>query len=310
MTALPTTVPKLPTTVPAFPTTVPKLPTTVAKLPTTVARLSTTVARLSTTVARLPTTVAELSTTVTKLATTVMKGIVSLYFYFDCFFLLFNFFIFQLASAAFFMKLNISYEDIKNDGLSLFGHGVVEKTSTSTFIANGAELAKPLAVALKTLDADVTAVVYPTPAQTAQRDTFRKAVRTELGRLAGQLNLDYAGNEAALLSSGLTMGNPGGAHARKSGELDPPTDIELLDGTAPGCLLIRGKRPTGAVQNIIRASADPAVPAEHGQLFVGGGREREIGPFPSGSVVAVVWACLTSSGMSCNFSASVSRRVQ
>lgn len=296
MARLFTTVSKLLATVVTFFTTVLELSTTVPKLPTTVANLSTTVTRLPTTVARLPTTVAE--------------GIACLCFYPDCFLLLFNFFIFYLDGAAFFMKLNISYEDIKNDALALFGHGVVEKTSTSTFIANGAGLAKPLATVLKMLDDDVMTVVYPTPAQTAQRDLFRKAVRTEVGRLAGQLNLDYPGNEAALLSSGLTMGQPGGNHARKAGELDPPTDIELLDGSAPGCLLIRGKRPTGAVQNIIRASHEAGVPAEEGALFVGGGKEREFGPFPSGAVVTVVWACVTAASTTLNFSAPVSRRVQ
>ena len=208
------------------------------------------------------------------------------------------------------MKLNTNYDDVKNDALSLFGHGVVEKTTTSPFIANGADLAQPLATALKKLDDDVTAVIYPTPAQTVQRDAFRKAVRTELGRLAAQLNLDYPGNEAALLSSGLTMGQPGGAHSRKPGELDPPTEVELFDGSRPGYLLVRGKRPAGAVQNIIRASFDPAVPAEEGQLFVGGGRECEIGPFPPGAVVEVVWACLTGSTTVLNYCAPVSRRVQ
>ncbi len=208
------------------------------------------------------------------------------------------------------MKLNTNYDDVKNDALSLFGHSVVEKTSTSTFLVKGIDLAKPLVTALQLLDDDVTTVVYPTPAQTVQRDSYRKAVRTELGRLATHLNLDYPDNEAALLSSGLTMGQPSGAHARKPGELAPPTEVELFDGTLPGWLRVRGKRPTGAVQNTVRASGNPAVPPEEGTLFVGGGHEFEIGPFEPGAVVVVVWACLAGSTTTLNYCAPVSRRVQ
>ena len=49
------------------------------------------------------------------------------------------------------MKLNTNYDNVNNDALSLFGHGVVEKTATSTFITDGATLVKLLANALKTL---------------------------------------------------------------------------------------------------------------------------------------------------------------
>lgn len=208
------------------------------------------------------------------------------------------------------MKLITNFDDLKNEVVVGFGHEVVQKTNSSSYLKNGSTLTGPLNEALTTLDKNISTILYPTPADTVERDGLRKAVKTELSRLALQLNLDYSADESALISSGLPLAAPGGAHARKPGELDPPTDLELLDGSTSGCLLVRSKRPTGTVQNLIRASYDPAVPAEAGTVFVGGGREREIGPFPSGAVVSVVWACLTSASTAPNFSAPVSRRVQ
>ncbi|MDO7877511.1 hypothetical protein Q5H93_22420 [Hymenobacter sp. ASUV-10] len=207
------------------------------------------------------------------------------------------------------MKLNTTYNGVRNDKLSLYAHSVIDKTTGSKFIKTGDTLVGPLTDATLALDTNVSTILYPTPAETAQRRRLRLAVRVELGRLAAQLNLSFPNNEEALRSSGLTLG-ANVAH-RRPVELPAPTDVELVDGSQPGYLCVKGKRAKGALQNLIRASHDPAVPAEHSAtIFVGGGREREIGPFPSGAVVEVVWACLNSSTTEPMYCAPVRRRVQ
>jgi len=207
------------------------------------------------------------------------------------------------------MKVLINFDHIQNDKLSPFAHSVIDKTTGSTFIKNGGTLVAALTDATLALDTNVNTILYPDPAQNAQRRRLRQAVRVELGRLGAQLNLDYPNNEEALRSSGLPLGSRG-AH-RRPVELPAPTDVELVDGSQPGYLCIKGKRPKGAVQNLIRASHDPAVPAEQSAvIFVGGGREREIGPFPSGTLVEVVWACLNGSTTEPVYCAPVRRRVQ
>ena len=208
------------------------------------------------------------------------------------------------------MKLKTYYNNIHNDKLSLFSHGVIDKTTDSKFIKIGSTLVGALTDATLALDTNVSTILYPTPADMAQRRRMRQAVRVELGRLAAQLNLNFPDNEEALRSSGLTMSATGSAHRRPI-ELPAPTDVELVDGSQPGYLCIKSKRPKGTIQNLIRASQDPGVPGEQGaHIFVGGGRERELGPFPSGAVVEAVWACLNSSTTEPVYCAPVRRRVQ
>lgn len=206
-------------------------------------------------------------------------------------------------------KLNTNYNHIRNEVLSAYTHSAVDKTTTSTFIKDGLGLTGSITSAVQKLDTNVTTILYPTPAQNAERRALRKTVRVELGRLATQLNLDYPNDEAALRSSGLDMAANSG-QGRRPLELGPPTEVELVDGSQPNYLYVRGKRPHGALQNLIRTSIDSAVPAEEGKVHVGGGREREIGPFPSGALVELVWACLSSSTTEPVYCAPVRRRVQ
>ncbi len=207
-------------------------------------------------------------------------------------------------------KLIEDNSKLTHDAVSPFAHSVVNQTSSSSFLLKGPDLVKPLGLTLVAYDTDVTTVNYPTPAQTAFRDQLRTAVTLELNRLAKRLNLDYPGNEPALLSSGLTMGSMSGTAARSTANLGAPTEVELLDGATAGCLLLRLKRPLGAVQNLIRYSTDAALSEDQWHVVVGGGREREFGTFASGTRVYVKVACLTGSTTVPDYSAVLSRIVQ
>ena len=208
-------------------------------------------------------------------------------------------------------KLIEDYSALSYDAVSPLAHAAIRQTTTSPFLTKGADLVKPLAAAVALLDADVAATDYPTPAQTAQRDLLRTATVTELGRLAKRLNLDYPADEPALLSSGLTLAATSSTAATQS--LAAPTavmDFELLDGSKPGYLLLKLSRPTGTVQNLARFSTDPHLDEKNWEVAVGGGREREIGPFASGTRVAVKAAGLTGSTTDPQYSAVKSRLVQ
>ncbi|MBF9223169.1 hypothetical protein [Hymenobacter ruricola] len=208
-------------------------------------------------------------------------------------------------------KLIEDYSSLLVDAVSPFGHSVVRQTAASAFIADGDKLSKDLDLALEAYDTAVAAVDYPSPAQTAQRDQLRQAVTAQLNRLAKRLNLDYPANEPALLSAGLTLAATTGTGASQS--LAPATalmEFELLDGGTPGCLLLRFSRPPGTVQNLIRFTTDNTLPESQWEVAVGGGREREIGPFPSGTRVWVKVAALTGSTTAPQYSAIKTRLVQ
>ncbi|GAB3582075.1 hypothetical protein [Hymenobacter daeguensis] len=209
-------------------------------------------------------------------------------------------------------KLLEDYTYLLYDTVSPFAHAAVRQTTASPFIATGAELVKALSAAVMALDAAVAVTDHPSPAQTAQRDQLRTATTTELGRLAKRLNLDYPGNEPALLSSGLTLADGAGTAARSlaTTATDVVMDFDLLDGTQPGCLLLKLKRPTGTLQNLIRYSFDAKFPEEQWLVAVGGGRERQLGPFESGTKVFVKAAALVGSTTEPQYSAVKSRIVQ
>ncbi|GAA3922618.1 hypothetical protein [Hymenobacter algoricola] len=208
-------------------------------------------------------------------------------------------------------KLIEDYNRLSYDAVSPFAHSAVRQTGASAFITGGTALAKPVADAVAALDADVAATDYPTPAQTAHRDELRTLVVTELGRLAKRLNLDYPANEPALLSSGLTLAEATSTAAtQKQLSADAIMSIELLDGTQPGCVLVRFSRPTGTIQNLLRYSTDAKLPEENWLVATGGGRERQLGPFESGTRMFVKAAGLTGSTTEPQYSAIKSRIVQ
>ena len=209
-------------------------------------------------------------------------------------------------------KLLEDYSRLPNDTVPPFAHGVVRQTTASTFLAKGGDLAKPLAAALADFDAALAATDNPSPADTARRDQLRTAVVVELGRLGKRLNLDYPGQEAALLSAGLTLAAataPAAGSAALGAGAGAVMDFDLLDGPA-GYLLLKLKRPTGTTQNLIRYTPDEKLPEAQWLVAVGGGRERQLGPFAAGTRVWVKAAALTASTTEPQYSAVKSRLVQ
>ena len=210
-------------------------------------------------------------------------------------------------------KLIENYGQLPYDTVSPLAHTVIAATTGSQFLTKGAELVKSLAAALTLYDADVNAVPNPTPAETVHRDQLRTAVTTELARLGKRLNLDYPADEAALLSSGLTMAAVSGTAAPQSlaaAATATAMNFELLDAAKPGYLLLKLTRPTGTIQNLIRYATDPHLDEKNWEVAVGGGREREIGPFVSGTRVSAKVAGLTGSTTDPQYSAVQSRLVQ
>jgi hypothetical protein len=210
-------------------------------------------------------------------------------------------------------KLIEDYHYLNYDAISPFARSVARQVQASTFIANAKVLVNPLESAVAALDANVAGNDHPTPADTAQRDLVRAVAITELGRLAKRLNLDYPGNEPALLSSGLPLaGSTSGAgdSAALSTDRDEVMAFELLDGAQPGCLLLKLKRPTGTIQNLIRYTTEATLSEDQRLVAVGGGRERQLGPFASGTKVYVKAAALTGSTTEPQYAAVKSRIVQ
>ncbi|MGY3089211.1 hypothetical protein ACVWYF_002251 [Hymenobacter sp. UYAg731] len=198
-------------------------------------------------------------------------------------------------------KLIEDYTYLLYEAVSPLAHAVVRQTTASPFLDKGADLVKPLTDAVALLDAAVAATDCPTPAQTAQRDLLRTATITELGRLAKRLNLEYSANEPALRTAGRTLVGTA---------TDVAMDFELLDGTPPGCLLLKFRRPTGTIQNLVRYATDAKPPEDNWLVAVGGGRERQLGPFESGTRVFVKAAGLVGSTTEPQYSAIKSRIVQ
>jgi len=206
-------------------------------------------------------------------------------------------------------KLIEDYKDLAYDAVAPFAHAAIRQTTASPFLTKGADLVKNLAAAVAALDADVAATDHPTPAQTAQRDLLRAATATELGRLGKRLNLDYPGDEPALLSSGLTLASATGTLASVAPAPASVMDFDLVDSAA-GYLLVKLRRPAGVTQNLIRYSLDGKLPEDNWLVAVGGGRERALGPFESGAKVFVKAAGLTGSTTEPQYSAVKSRIVQ
>ena len=183
-------------------------------------------------------------------------------------------------------KLIENYARVTVDAIPLFARAVVRDTTGSEFIKDGAKLVADLLAAADALEKFEADHANPDAGQRAFRDELRRAVLTELNRAAKRLNLDYPGNEPALLSSGLTLADRPGAAARVGNTRG--TTIEILDSKQPGVLTIRYlTKPLKSTHVINRVTTDDKLPEENWPLVLGGARTRDIGPFPKGTLVGI-----------------------
>lgn len=201
-------------------------------------------------------------------------------------------------------KLKTNYGHLHDDEVSPVAHGVVAQTAASSYISHGSTLAQPLSDAVAALDAATALTAHPTQQQTAERNVLRTAVREEMGTMAVKLNLDFTGNEAALLSSGLELAEVPTRHR----EVGVPTDLTLTDAPVAGYLRPRCKRPAGALVTMWRYTTDAALP--EAQWLVAFGPDAALGPFASGTRVGVKAAALTGSTREPAYTAVVWRIVQ
>lgn len=85
--------------------------------------------------------------------------------------------------------------------------------------------------------------LHPTPTQTAELAQLRTTLNQALGAVASIANALYPDDEAALLSTGLTLSK---APERRT-TLEAPLRFQLVDGPQPGTLCAKAKRPPHAV---------------------------------------------------------------
>ncbi len=183
-------------------------------------------------------------------------------------------------------KLIENYSRVPVEKISPFAHDVVRDTTNSEFITDGAKTVATLLVSVAALDKFEQDHANPDGGQRARRDELRLDVINELGRAAKTLNLDYPGNSPALISSGLTLADRTGG-SNKPGS-NRPTTIEILDSKKPGFLTIHFlTKPLKSVQTINLVTIDEHLPEEQWKLYLGGGRTRDIGPFPKGTLVGI-----------------------
>ena len=207
-------------------------------------------------------------------------------------------------------KLLTNYVPVSNETLVEFANSVVKQTTTSTFFnGDGSKLAESLKIALGALILLLAETTNPTQAQNAQRDEQRQLVRNQLGLLAKQLNINYEGQAPALLSSGLPLADASPSAHPLNGDA-VPTNVALTDAPLAGYLSLGFKRAKGAALTLIRYTTDLTLPEENWLVAIGGGRERMLGPFESGTKVAAKVACPTASTLEPEYSAVVTRIVQ
>ena len=154
-------------------------------------------------------------------------------------------------------KLLTNYAGVKRvDEISPFGHSVVVATSASTYIEEGTELIASLKSALTELDDFTNSHAQLTPLLTAELNALRQAVLNQLSKVANTLNNKYAGNEMALLSSGLELA----ADPTPTQPPGAPAFCEIVDGKQSGTMLVRIKRVPGSVNVLWYTTTDPSLP--------------------------------------------------
>jgi hypothetical protein len=101
-----------------------------------------------------------------------------------------------------------------------------------------------------------SSIQHPTPTQTAELAQLRTALNHSLTAVALMANALYPDDEAALLSTGLRLGKLPERHTT----LEAPTKFQLVDGTQPGTLCAKAKRPPHAVALKYLYTLDAAKP--------------------------------------------------
>ena len=100
------------------------------------------------------------------------------------------------------------------------------------------------------------AIMHPTPTQTAELAQRRLTLNQTLAGMAGLANGQYPDDEAALLSTGLTLSKERERHTT----LDVPGKFQLVDGPQPGTLCAKAKRVPHSVALKYLYTLDPTLP--------------------------------------------------
>jgi hypothetical protein len=99
-------------------------------------------------------------------------------------------------------------------------------------------------------------IQHPTPTQTAELAQLRTALNQALTAVATLANGLYPDDEAALLSTGLSLSKAPERHTT----LEAPLRFQLVDGPQPGTLCAKAKRPPHSVALKYLYTLDPTEP--------------------------------------------------
>ena len=162
-----------------------------------------------------------------------------------------------------FRKLNTSFDSVGKHEIGPLAQNCLTHTTGNPHFPN----AKPF---VDTMQADLTpylaaaSIAHPTPTQTAELARLRTTLNHSLGALAGMANALFPTNEAALLSTGLSLSKE---HTRHT-VLEAPTKFVLADGPQLGTLSAKAKRPLHAVAMKYLFSLDPNAPDSEWYVLV------------------------------------------
>ena len=151
--------------------------------------------------------------------------------------------------------LRTSFTTFAKDKIGPLALNTLAKTSDNPYY----EAAGPyLARIEKSLNeyTPAAAVKNPTPAQTAEMRQLRDVLNRDLTALAKYANGLYPTNEAALLSTGLSLTKERKRHTT----LLPPKKYSLHDGTEADTLCAKMVRADYAVATEVRYTDTPALP--------------------------------------------------
>ena len=152
-------------------------------------------------------------------------------------------------------KLITNFDNVAKMDIGPLAQNVLSSTVGNARYSKAKPQTDALAAALPPYLA-AASIAHPTPTQTAELAQLRATLNDALSAVAVMANGLYPDDEAALLSSGLSLGKIPERHTT----LEAPTKFQLVDGPQAGTLSAKCKRPPHAVALKYLYTLDPTQP--------------------------------------------------
>jgi len=206
------------------------------------------------------------------------------------------------------LKVLTDYSHLRVAQYSGFAHGVVGSLTTSTYITAGKAWAQPVLDAVTALDDFTEANPHMNTLLTAELQVLRETLLAALSKSASSVNQDFAGNEAALRSSGFELA---AEPQRRTTPLAAGL-CEIVDGLSSGSMCIRLKRPTGTMNIKWYYTTDPTLPLSQWTEWLELTDELTVTGLTPGTRLHAKAACINSASTSenLNFAEAKPRYVQ